>query len=134
VVGAVSRPAVRATWQRAAISEVLDEVKTFVTAQELHELLRTRGEQVGLATVYRSLQTMADANEVDVLRTDGETAYRRCGQGHHHHLVCRSCGRTVEVDGLGIERWASDAAATHGFVDITHTLEFSGLCPDCAKR
>jgi Fur family transcriptional regulator, ferric uptake regulator len=126
-------PAVRATRQQTAITAALDEVEAFVTAQELHEMLRRRGESVGLATVYRRLQTLADANKVDVLRTtDGETAYRRCSQGHHHHLVCRTCGRVVEVDGPGVERWADKVAAAHGFTDVSHTLEIFGTCQACA--
>lgn len=131
--GAVSRPAVRATRQKAAISAVLDEVEAFVTAQELHALLQGRGERVELATVYRCLQTLADAGQVDTLRTaDGEASYRRCSSGHHHHLVCRSCGRAVEVEGPGVERWADKVAAAHGFTDISHTLEIFGLCAACA--
>lgn len=125
-------PAVRSTRQKTAISAALDEIEAFVTAQELHELLRGRGEQVGLATVYRCLQALADADKVDVLRTaEGETAYRRCSQGHHHHLVCRSCGRAVEVDGPGVESWADKMAAAHGYTDISHTLEIFGTCSDC---
>jgi Fur family ferric uptake transcriptional regulator len=90
---------------------------------------------VGLTTVYRSLQMLADAQEVDVLRlADGETAYRRCSRGHHHHLVCRQCGRTVEVDGPAVERWADRIAADHGFVEIEHTLEIFGTCGDCAAK
>jgi Fur family ferric uptake transcriptional regulator len=128
------KPAVRSTWQKAAISAALDEIEAFVTAQELHDLLRRRGQQVGLATVYRCLQTLADANKVDVLRTtDGETAYRRCSQGHHHHLVCRSCGRTVEVEGPGVENWADKIASTHGYTDISHTLEIFGTCAACSQ-
>lgn len=127
-----STPATRTTRQKTAISAALDEIEAFVTAQELHELLRRRGERVGIATVYRCLQTLADANKVDVLRTaDGETAYRRCSQGHHHHLVCRSCGHAVEVDGPGVERWADKTAAAHGFTDVSHTLEIFGTCADC---
>jgi Fur family transcriptional regulator, ferric uptake regulator len=96
-------------------------------------MLRRRGERVGLATVYRCLQTLADTDKVDVLRTaGGETAYRRCSQGHHHHLVCRSCGRAVEVDGPGVERWADQTAAAHGFTDISHTLEIFGTCATCS--
>ncbi len=128
-------PAVRSTRQRTAISAALDEIEAFVTAQELHELLRGRGEQVGLATVYRCLQALADADKVDVLRTaEGENAYRRCSQGHHHHLVCRSCGRAVEVDGPGVENWADTMAAAHGYTDVSHTLEIFGTCADCTTR
>ena len=92
-------------------------------------------QTVGLATVYRTLQALADDGEVDVLRTDdGEAVYRRCCTGHHHHLVCRACGRTVEVEGPTVERWADTVAAEHGFTDVRHTLEIVGTCADCAAR
>ncbi|KRV46743.1 Fur family transcriptional regulator [Wenjunlia vitaminophila] len=123
----------RATRQRAAVASALDEVDEFRSAQELHDLLRHRGDSVGLTTVYRTLQSLADAGEVDVLRTDeGEAMYRRCSRGHHHHLVCRSCGRTVEVEGPAVEKWAEGVAADHGFVDVAHTMEIFGTCAQCA--
>jgi Fur family transcriptional regulator, ferric uptake regulator len=125
----------RSTRQRAAVAAALDEVDEFRSAQELHDLLRHRGDSVGLTTVYRTLQSLADAGEVDVLRTDdGEAMYRRCSRGHHHHLVCRSCGRTVEVEGPAVEKWADAVAATHGFVDVAHTMEIFGTCAQCAER
>jgi Fur family transcriptional regulator, ferric uptake regulator len=123
----------RATRQRAAVSAVLDSVSDFRSAQELHDLLRRQGENVGLTTVYRTLQGLAEAGQVDVLRTDdGESMYRRCSSGHHHHLVCRECGRAVEVAGPAVERWADQVAAAHGFSDVTHTLEIFGRCPNCS--
>lgn len=124
--------ALRPTRQRAAVSSVLAEVDDFRSAQDIHDLLRRRGAAVGLTTVYRTLQVLADAGEVDVLRTDdGESVYRRCSEGHHHHLVCRSCGRTVEVAGPAVERWAEQVATEHGFTDVRHTLEVFGACPAC---
>jgi Fur family ferric uptake transcriptional regulator len=124
----------RATRQRAAVAAALDELDEFRTAQELHAILRDRGERIGLTTVYRTLQALADAEQVDVLRSaDGEASYRRCSGGHHHHLVCRSCGRTVEVEGPAVERWADRVAAEHGFVDVSHTLEVFGTCASCAR-
>ena len=124
----------RATRQRAALSALLDETDEFRSAQQLHALLRERGDAVGLTTVYRTLQQLADADEVDVLRRDdGESVYRRCSTGHHHHLVCRRCGRTVEVEGPTVERWARQIAGTHGFVDVEHTVEVFGTCADCAS-
>lgn len=132
MVIASNGPAVRSTRQRAAVVALLAEVDDFRSAQEIHDLLRHRGERVGLTTVYRSLQMLADSQEVDVLRLpDGETAYRRCSRGHHHHLVCRLCGRTVEVDGPAVERWADKVAAQHGFVEVEHTLEIVGTCQQC---
>jgi Fur family transcriptional regulator, ferric uptake regulator len=126
---------VRSTRQRTAVSEVLEGVDDFRSAQDIHALLRGRGEAVGLTTVYRTLASLADAGEVDAIRTDdGETVYRRCATvRHHHHLVCRSCGRTVEVQGPAVERWAERVAAEAGFVDVTHTVEVFGTCAECAR-
>jgi Fur family ferric uptake transcriptional regulator len=125
----------RPTRQRAAVRAALESIDDFRSAQELHDLLKQRGEPVGLATVYRTLQALADAGEVDVLRTtDGEAIYRRCSSGHHHHLVCRECGRTVEVEGPAVERWAAAIAREHRFSDVSHTIEVFGACPDCAPQ
>lgn len=114
---------------------MLDEADDFVSAQELHARLRSSGQSVGLSTVYRTLQSLAASSDVDVLLTaEGETRYRSCSTGHHHHLVCRACGRTVEVRNAFVERWASEVGADHGFTEISHTLEVFGLCPDCSVR
>ncbi len=124
--------AVRATRQRAAITDLLEDVDEFRSAQELHDELRRRGEGIGLTTVYRTLQSMAAGGLVDTLRTDsGESVYRRCSQHHHHHLVCRACGGTVEVQGGAAEKWAADVAREHGFSDVTHTFEIFGVCSGC---
>jgi Fur family ferric uptake transcriptional regulator len=123
---------VRPTRQRKAIAEVLGTNEEFLSAQEIHDLLRRGGASMGLSTVYRTVQALADAGEVDVLRTEGgEAVYRRCSDTHHHHLVCRSCGATVEVEGPAVERWTSAIAAEHGFADLSHTLEIVGTCADC---
>ena len=125
----------RQTRQRTAVKAALDGRDDFMSAQQLHDLLRHQGESVGLTTVYRSLQGLADAGEVDLLVTDdGETVYRRCSPEHHHHLVCRSCGRTVEISGPAVESWADAVAREHGFTEISHTLEVFGLCADCAAQ
>ncbi|MFC7405988.1 Fur family transcriptional regulator [Georgenia alba] len=124
----------RMTRQRAAVQELLDETADFRSAQQLHETLRAGGSSVGLATVYRTLQSMADAGTVDVLRADdGEALYRRCArESHHHHLVCKECGRTVEVEGAPVERWATKVAEENGFVDVDHIAELFGTCAACA--
>jgi Fur family ferric uptake transcriptional regulator len=120
------------TRQQRAVTAALEEADDFRSAQEIHDRLRSRGDGVGLSTVYRTLQAMAEAGDVDVLRSaNGETVYRRCSTSHHHHLVCRSCGATVEVAGPTVERWASAVAAEHGYTDVSHTVEIFGTCPDC---
>ena len=122
----------RPTRQRRAVASALQSIEDFRSAQDIHDLLRRSGENVGLSTVYRTLQALADGGEVDMLRTeDGEAVYRRCSATHHHHLVCRVCGRTVEVEGPTVERWADTVAAEHGFTGVSHTLEIFGTCPLC---
>ncbi|BBX52984.1 Fur family transcriptional regulator [Mycolicibacterium poriferae] len=124
--------AVRATRQRAAISALLENLDDFRSAQELHDELRKRGEGIGLTTVYRTLQQMAATGTVDTLRTDtGESVYRLCSDHHHHHLVCRACGSTVEIQGSQVEKWAAEVARKHGFTEVTHTVEIFGLCSRC---
>ena len=125
---------VRSTRQRSAITALLDELDGFRSAQELHDELRGRGENSGLTTVYRTLQTLAAAELVDTVRTDtGESVYRRCAApDHHHHLVCRECGSAVEVSGREAEAWAAEVAAEHGFSQVSHTIELFGVCGDCS--
>ncbi len=124
----------RPTRQRTAVADVLGRLDGFRSAQELHELLRREGQSVGLTTVYRSLQALVDAGSVDALRSDdGEVVYRRCAtDAHHHHLVCRRCGRSEEVEGPEVEAWAGRVAARYGYRDVSHTVEVFGTCGDCA--
>ena len=123
----------RPTKQRTAVVAALDLSDGFMSAQDLHAHLAKHGDRVGLATVYRTLAALALAGEVDVLlREDGESVYRRCSGEHHHHLVCRDCGKTVEVTGPTVEAWANAEAARHGFVDVQHTVEITGRCSTCA--
>jgi Fur family ferric uptake transcriptional regulator len=126
----------RNTRQRTEVLALLEGVDGFRSAQQLHAELRERGAKVGLTTVYRTLHRLVEAGEVDQLRlSGGEQLYRRCGQHrHHHHLVCRDCGKTVEVAGADVERWAARQAAEHDFTEVDHTLEIIGTCPRCRQR
>ena len=129
---AAAVPGLRATKQRAAVSKLLGEVNEFRSAQELHEQLRRSGEGIGLTTVYRTLRALADAGEIDVLRTDsGEAVYRLCSSHHHHHLVCTQCGSTIEIDGGPVEQWANEIATKYGFRLTGHDAEVFGLCNQC---
>ena len=122
------------TRQQSAVAEALGAGEEFRSAQELHLQLRSAGTRVGLATVYRALQTLADRGDVDVLRSaDGESLYRRCRTTtHHHHLICRSCRTTVDVDSAAVERWARSVATDHGFTDVDHVIEVYGTCASCS--
>lgn len=125
-------PGRRTTKQRTAVAELLAEMDEFRSAQDLHDELRKRGEEIGLTTVYRTLQSLSEAGEIDMLRTDsGEARYRRCSPHRHHHLLCRSCGYTVEIEAPAVEQWAEKTAVDYGFSDINHTVEITGTCTTC---
>lgn len=122
----------RPTRQQLAVAAALGQTRDFVSAQQLHARLRADGNMIGLATVYRCLSSLAAEGRVDMLRTDdGEAVYRQCSTGHHHHLVCRVCGRTLEVAGPTVESWADSVARDHGFRDVRHTIEIVGTCATC---
>jgi Fur family ferric uptake transcriptional regulator len=126
---------VRGTRQAEVLSAALDSLSGFCSAQQIHAELRRHGEQIGLTTVYRHLQVLSEDGRVDTIRDpSGETLYRRCrSSAHHHHLTCRNCGRSVEVEGRAVERWAEQVATEAGFVDVDHTVELFGVCPECAN-
>ena len=111
---------------------VLERVGGFASAQELYQLLQRSGESIGLTTVYRALQSLVSDKIVDQLRReDGEAIYRLCGDSHHHHLVCKQCASTVEIEGTAIEKWTKTVAEQHGFREVGHTAEIFGICPNC---
>lgn len=126
----------RNTTQRREVIRALERVQGFVSAQELHQLIMRDGGEVALATVYSQLKKLSDADLVDVVMTDrGEALYRRCvDDSHHHHLACRHCGATVEVDAPELESWARDIADRFGYRDVHHVLELNGTCPTCRPR
>jgi Fur family transcriptional regulator, ferric uptake regulator len=134
--GPVRGTRVRGTRQAQALATALDSLPGFCSAQEIHAELRRKGEHVGLTTVYRHLQLLSEQGRIDAIRDDsGEILYRQCGTSvHHHHLTCRNCGKSVEVEGRAVEQWAERVAAEAGFTDVGHTVELFGMCPECADR
>jgi Fur family ferric uptake transcriptional regulator len=123
----------RNTWQREAVREALGTREGFVSAQALHARMRQAGSPVGLATVYRALADLAAEGDADSLQQDGESLYRACTPGsHHHHLICRGCGRTVEISADPVEQWAREVAAANGFTRPNHVVDVFGYCVDCS--
>ncbi|WP_460776522.1 Fur family transcriptional regulator [Microbacterium sp. GXF7504] len=124
----------RNTWQRERVREELHDAQGFLSAQELYARLREADTGIGLATVYRALATLAADGSADTLQSpEGESLYRACeSTGHHHHLICRSCGMTVEIEASEVEQWAQRTAASHGFREAEHVVDIFGLCAACA--
>jgi Fur family ferric uptake transcriptional regulator len=125
----------RNTWQREAVREALDSTDGFISAQGLHVSLRESGSPIGLATVYRALADLAVEGDADSLQSpEGESLYRACTtSGHHHHLICRNCGLTVEIEADEVEEWAKAVAAKNGFTQAQHVVDVFGLCANCTK-
>ena len=123
----------RQTWQRVAVRDALEETPGFVSAQALHQALRAEGSPIGLATVYRALADLAADGTADHLQQGGESLYRACSsEKHHHHLICRECGATVEISAAPVEAWARAIAAEHGYAEPEHVVDVFGRCPDCS--
>jgi Fur family ferric uptake transcriptional regulator len=130
--GLLVRQGVRVTRQRLEVLVELSRERDDITAQELWRRLREHDSQTGLATVYRTLALLADKGVVDTLSHHGtELCYRLCTDSHHHHLVCSSCHRVVEVEQCGLGTWLDTVTAKHGFVATDHRVEITGLCEAC---
>ena len=129
----VKQAEARNTKQRRIIQATMAELGDFISAQDLHLTLANRKEQVSLATTYRVLQSLANSGELDVVKgVEGESLYRHCqGDTHHHHLLCRRCGKAVELEAPAIEDWALDMGKKYGFSELEHVVEVTGYCPEC---
>ncbi len=125
--------AARRTRQGEAVLDVVAGSDSFRSAQDIHAELRAAGAQVGLTTVYRHLALLTEEGRLDALQTaDGELVYRRChSESHHHHVVCRRCGRGTEIELPDLEAWAETTATELGYSDVTHTVEIFGICAEC---
>jgi Fur family ferric uptake transcriptional regulator len=123
----------RVTAPRLEILAELAREPSDVTAQVLWTRLRKRRRSaVGLATVYRTLALLHERGAVDALsHRGGELCYRLCGPEHHHHLVCTTCHRVVEIEDCDLGGWVDTVAAAHGFRATAHSIELSGVCGDC---
>mgnify|MGYP003355612720 FL=1 len=125
---------VRHTKQKDAVMAQLRGCDDFISAQELHRKLVDSGLRIGLATVYRQLNSLVDSGAADTVRMDGQQLFRLCGDdGHHHHLVCTNCGKTVEIESPS-ETWLRGISTKYGFTIERHTLEVFGLCSDCQNK
>lgn len=126
----------RKTWQHTAVCAALQAAEGFVSAQNLHSRMRESGSTIGLATVYRTLAGLAAEGAADLLQSaEGESLYRACTPGqHHHHLICRQCGRTVEIEADAVEAWTQSITLRHGFTQPSHVIDVFGLCGTCSAE
>jgi Fur family ferric uptake transcriptional regulator len=126
---ALARSGYRRTEPRRAILHAITSHEGPFTAEALAEELRTSG--VGRATVFRTIDVLADLGMLHRLHTAGCHGYTVCPPGHHHHLTCTACGRVESIEGCGLDEQLDLLAQHAGFAIEEHHLELSGRCSDC---
>jgi len=123
----------RLTSQRRSIMRELAAARKYLTAQELYARLARSQPRIGLATVYRTLETLRGLGLVSAVgRPGGEGAYLYCGVGHHHHAVCTRCGKVDDVPCRAISAFERMLASGLRFRLTEHELNFYGVCARCS--
>ena len=131
---ALDRGGYRLTEARRAVTALIDDRDGHFTAADLVEDARGRRLGVGRATIFRTLDVLADLRAVERLDLpNGEHAYVACEPAHHHHVVCSGCGRSRDIDDAGLRQVVRDVARRTGYRIDDHRLELFGLCPDCQR-
>ncbi len=121
----------RDTIQQEPVQRTLETIAGFASAGDRHNRLNDEGNPVGLATVYRQLNTLVEAGRADTAPATGGQLLRACEPGtHHHHLICESCRTAVEIDPPDEDRILA-SAARNGFTVTRHMVEAFGRCADC---
>jgi Fur family ferric uptake transcriptional regulator len=116
------------TPSRRRVLEALAKMPAHFTADEL--LRQVRG--VGRATVFRTVKLLQDLNIVcRVLMEDGSLHYRMSARGHHHHLVCRACGRVEDFSTCDVSSLVEQLARSTAYEIEGHWLEVYGRCSSC---
>ena len=120
------------TRPREQIAAVLQRERRYLSAAEIYSLLKKARAKVSLSTIYRTLDLLQSKGEASSrVDENGEATYVFCEPTHHHHAVCRNCGRVDEVVCEAVERLAADLRAHHGFEIDDHEMEFFGRCAAC---
>src|SRR5829696_3517300 len=135
IVRAFDDAGYRLTAPRRALADLIVAYGSHFTASELARAARARGLHIGRATLFRSLEVMLELGVLERLDLpNGEHAYVPCARAHHHHVVCSGCGRTAEVDDLGLSDAVREIERQSGFRIDRHRLEMFGRCRQCQAR
>ena len=119
------------TRSQQKVIEVLQDLKKAISAQELYIELRNRKQNMGLATVYRSLEALKLQGELQVrLLPSGESLYSSVNRDRHH-LTCVNCNRSIPIEECPVHELEHQLEDSHQFKVYYHTLEFFGLCDQC---
>jgi Fur family transcriptional regulator, ferric uptake regulator len=122
----------RLTAQRMIVADALGSMRHTVSAQDLYEHLRGLHPYIGRATVFRALDFLVDAGLAQRFEGDGHVhVYTACKPTHHHHLVCRNCGSTTDIDDSAVDALISSVLGRYEFTLDHDSLDFYGTCSRC---
>ena len=127
----------RWTTQRQSIYEEALKMEGHFTAEDIYTNLLANNINVGLSTVYRTLQLLVEKKILSQLPTDDDTAIYECADGSlhgHHHVRCIRCGKTIELYIYRLDEIENFIKNDHGFEILGHTVIFNGICPACRKK
>jgi Fur family ferric uptake transcriptional regulator len=134
IVGALEAAGYRRTAPRRALAVLIGKQAGHFTAADLVTAARARGLRVGRATLFRTLELLTGLGSLERIDLpNGEHAYVRCAAEHHHHLVCSSCGRSLDVADRGLAEAVADIARRTGFRVDSHRIELFGECRECRR-
>ena len=123
-------PFARMTRQRRAVVDAIAGGRGSFTVVEVYDRARRREPGLGLATVYRTVELLRRTGAIRPLAGSDRAEYVRCSPGHHHHLVCLSCGSVEETE-LCAAPPAAELERRHGFAPETHEVDVYGTCAAC---
>ena len=122
----------RRSHPRILIYQELAEANTPLSPQEIYRSLLKKGKRVGLTSIYRFTEIFESLGMVFKIHNGSTVKYKLCElEGHHHHIVCKTCGNVVELNFCDISDWSRKVTETTGYQVIDHQLNFLGLCKDC---
>ncbi len=126
----------KVTWQRRRIIEAITGVHEHMTPAEIYDVVSRDSPDIGLVTVYRTLEMLAELGLICEVHVGGNcrSYLLRRPVGHHHHLVCSGCGTVVDFMDCDLSGLEDRIAKDNGFTIDGHILEFIGRCRECSKR
>ncbi len=116
----------RLTQEREVILGLFASAGTMLTPGQLYELARAKNIKIGLTTVYRLLEALTKVGVATPFLLDGDIFYAFCGGGHHHHFVCLSCHRILDLQGC-----PSFTGIPENYQIEDHRADLFGTCPSC---
>ncbi|MBW4591935.1 MAG: transcriptional repressor [Brasilonema angustatum HA4187-MV1] len=119
------------TRSQERILNLLKTIKQGISAQDIYVELRNRNQSMGLATVYRSLESLKLEGLVQVRTLANGEALYNLAQQDKHHLTCLQCGASIPINQCPVHDLEGQLQSTHKFKIFYHTLEFFGLCTQC---